>query len=59
MDVDGCLGTGASQDHLVSLRLLTILTGQGHISKVIVLSQVSISNFDVLLEIIPLEAKFF
>ena len=30
-----------SQDHLVSFHLLTILTGQGHISKVVVISQIS------------------
>ena len=46
--------TGSSQDHL-----LTILTGQSHISKVIVLSQVSKCTFDVVLEVVPLEAKFF
>ena len=51
--------TGGSQDHLVCFHLLTILTGQGHISKVIVLSQVSKGNFDVVLEVVPLEAKFF
>ena len=51
--------TGSSQDHFVCLHLLTILTGKGHISKVIVLSQVSKSTFDVVLEVIPLEAKFF
>lgn len=33
-----------SQDHLVSFPMLTILTGQGHISKVVVLSQVSKSS---------------
>ena len=50
--------TGSSQDHLVCLHLLTILTGKGHISKVIVLSQVSKRTFDVVLEVIPLEVKF-
>ena len=38
--------TGSSQDHLVGFHLLTILTGQSHISKVIVLSQVSKNTFD-------------
>ena len=33
-----------SQDHLVSFHLLTILTGQGHISKVVVLFQISKSS---------------
>ena len=31
MDVDGCLGTGASQDYLVGFHQLTILTCQGDI----------------------------
>ena len=43
--------TGGCQDHLVSFHLLTILTCQSHISKVIVFSQVSKSNFDVVLEV--------
>ena len=30
--------TGSSQDHLVCFHLLTILTGQSHISEVVVLS---------------------
>ena len=34
----------SSQDHLVSFHLLTILTGQGHISKVVVLFQISKSS---------------
>ena len=33
--------TGSSQDHLVCFHLLTILTGQSHISKVVVLSKAS------------------
>ena len=33
--------TGGSKDPLVCLHLLTILTGQGHISKLLVLSAVS------------------
>ena len=41
MGVDGCLGSGAIQDHLVGFHLMTIFTDQSHISKVIVLSQVS------------------
>ena len=52
-------GTGSSQDHLVCFHLLTILTGQSHISEVIVLSQVPKSTFDDVLKVIPLEAKFF
>ena len=34
--------------------LLIILTGQGHISEVIVLSKVSKGTFDVVLNIVPL-----
>ena len=51
--------TGSSQDHLVCFHLLTTLTGQSHISEVIVLSQVSKSTFDVFQEVVPLEAKLF
>ena len=51
--------TGSSQDHLVCFHLLTILTGQSHIREVIVISQVSKSNLDVVLEVVPLEAKLF
>ena len=40
------------------LHLLSILTGQSHINKVILLSQVSKCTFDVVLEVVPLEAKF-
>ena len=39
--------------------LLTIITGQSHISKVIVLSQVPKNTFDVVLEVIPLETQLF
>ena len=52
-------GSGSSQDHLVCFHLLTILTGQSHISEVIVLSQASKGSFDVLLEVVPLEAELF
>ena len=40
-----CFWTGGCQDHLVSFHLMAILTGQGHISKVIVFSQTSKGNF--------------
>ena len=33
--------TRGNKNHLVSLHLLAILTGQGHISKVVVLFQIS------------------
>ena len=59
MGVDGCLGSGAIQDHLVGFQLMTILTGQSHISKVFVLSQVSKCNFYVVLEVVPLETQLF
>ena len=52
-------GTGGCQDHLVSLHLLTILTGKGDIGKVVVFSQVPKGIYDILFEVIPLEAKFF
>ena len=32
--VDGCLMTGAIQDHFVGFRLMTILAGQSYISEV-------------------------
>ena len=37
MGVDGCLRTGAIQDNFVGFRLMTILTGQSHITKVNIL----------------------
>ena len=52
-------GTGSHQDHLVGFQLLTILTGKSDIDKVVVLSQVPKSFYHILLEIVPLEAKFF
>ena len=57
MGADGCLWSGAIQDHLVGFQLMTILTGQSHISKVlvIVLYQISKCTFDVVLKIISLE----
>ena len=39
--VDGCFGTGASQDYLVGFHQLTILTGQGNIRELLVVSKVS------------------
>ena len=33
-----------SQDHLMSIHLMTILTGQGHINKVVNLSHISESS---------------
>ena len=46
MGVDGYLGSGAIQDHLVGFQLVTILTDQSHISKVwvIVLYQVEMGE---------------
>ena len=43
--------TRSNKNHLVSLHLLTILTGQGHISEFIVLSQVSKDKA----EVVPLQ----
>ena len=43
----------------MGFHLLTVLRGQSHIRKVVVLSQVSKSIFDVLLEVVPLEAELF
>ena len=43
----------------MGFHLLTILRGQSNIRKVVVLSQVSKSVFDVLLEVVPLEAELF
>ena len=57
MDADDCLLSGAFQDHLLGFQVMTILTGQSHISKVrvIVLYQVSKCTFDVVLKIISLD----
>ena len=52
-------GTCSSQDRRVCFHQLTILNGQGNIRKVIFLSQVPKSFYHILLEIVPLEAKFF
>ena len=51
MGADACLWSGAIQDHLVGFQLMTILTGQSHISKVWVISK---CTFDVVLKIISL-----
>ena len=51
--------TRGCQDDFVGLNLVTILTGQGHISKVIGLSQISICTPDIVLEIVPLQAELF
>ena len=46
-------GTGGGEDQLMGLHF-TILTGQGHIRKIIVAPQVSKCNFYVVMEYIPL-----
>ena len=51
--------TWSCQDDLVCLHLLTILTGKGDISEVLVLPQLSKGWADILLEVIPLQIKFF
>ena len=52
-------GTRCRQDYLMSLYLLTVLTSQGYISKLIVLSQTSKCRVDIFLEVVPLQAKLF
>ena len=47
------------QDHLVCFNLLTITTGQGHISEVFVFPETSKGRVHIVLEIIPLEAQLF
>ena len=46
MGVGGCLGSGAIQDHLVGFQLMTILTGQSHISKFWVTQTESLSSIE-------------
>ena len=41
------------------LHLLTILTSQGHISKLSVISETAKCTVDILLEVIPLKTEFF
>ena len=50
-------GAGGDEDQLVGVHLLTILAGQGHISEVFVLLQFLKRRFDVVMEIIPLQAQ--
>ena len=50
-------GTGCCQDHLMGLHLVTILTGQSHISKVKVLPQIPKGFVNIGIKVIPLEAK--
>ena len=42
----------------MSSKYLSIFTGQGHISEVIVRPQISEGSADVLLEVFPVEAEF-
>ena len=39
--------------------LLTIFTSQGHICEGLVSSQIPESHFDILLEVVPLQAQLF
>ena len=41
------------------LHIFSILTGQGHISKVMVVSKASEGSAEIISEVIPLEAEFF
>ena len=43
----------------MSLHLLTILTNQSYISELVVISKFPKSRIDILLEVIPLQTKFF
>ena len=49
--------TRGCQDHPVSVHLLTILTHQGDIREVLVFSQIPKGNFDIFLEVVPLETQ--
>ena len=51
--------TGGCQENLMCFNLIAILTGKGDISKVVVFSQVPKGIYDILFEVVPLEAKFF
>ena len=48
-----------SQDHIVSFPMLTILTGQSHISKLFFSPEISKRTDGILFEIIPLKTKLF
>ena len=48
-----------SQDHLVRLHLLTILTGQSHIGKVFVTLYFPKSYFELFLGVVQFQAVFF
>ena len=49
-------GAGCDEDHRVRVNLLSVLTGQGHIGEVLVLSQFLKGRSDVVKEIVPLQA---
>ena len=49
--------TPGCQDHPVSFHLLAIFTHQGDISEVLVFSQIPKGNFDIFLEVVPLETQ--
>ena len=52
-------GAGGYEDDLVGLHLLTILTGQGHISELIIKPQISKGGADIRLKIVPLNTQLF
>ena len=52
MGADGCLLSGAIQDHLLGFQLMAILTGQSHISKVLILPEAPKGGMGVFCEII-------
>ena len=51
-------GTARSERKFVNFKQL-ILTGQGHISEILVTPQLTKSGFHIFLEFVPLETEFF
>ena len=51
--------TRGCQNYLMNFHLLTILTGQGHISEVSISSETSKSCDNIFFKVIPLEAQGF
>ena len=51
--------TGRSQDHLVCFHLVTILTDQGHIRELFVISETSKCSIDIFFKVIPLQTQLF
>ena len=49
--------TPGCQDHPVSFQRLTIFTHQGDICEILVFSEIPKGNFDIFLEVVPLETQ--